>query len=530
MALSLCSIVSAFAQGAVVGYAAGGDWIGNPQTPQYTTTTFPTQAQLQKLTHVIASDIGVKTDDSGVYEGLWIGKLPNQTGVWNGTTPIPWLVSLVSRAHAEGVKVIICVGGGKDEHVHWDIATNNTYRNAFVADIKKFVEVHNLDGVDIDWENMNKDSNNDTISGTPLINRWTQCIALLNDLMTAIPCKRISIALPLSPPTTSSYYANATIPEQIWNAVHAIQLMTYDEGISSTWPTHSYASSANNAITAWATWGTPNGLDKKMLFVACAFYGWYPAVGGNRIPYATYIGGTGNPGDKIVDVQSKVNHCYSNGYGGVFIWELGYDENPSTTPTLLNAIWTANTTSPNNGYPNVAITTQPAATTTVVQGSISGSLSVATNKPCSEVIFQWYKNAINSNAGGSAIPGATGSSFQIPTTTTGTYYYYCEISGKNSIKSSVATVTVTPPCTAPTLIYTTTLPANSGQTNINHGGNIIIQNVTVNNGVTLNVVSCGDITINNVTVVPGGNLILDAAGEVVINEIDVQLGAEFEIK
>jgi len=55
LAMSLCSMVSAFAQGAVIGYAAGGDWI---KTGGYTYTGFPNTAQLQMLTHVIASDIG----------------------------------------------------------------------------------------------------------------------------------------------------------------------------------------------------------------------------------------------------------------------------------------------------------------------------------------------------------------------------------------------------------------------------------------------------------------------------------------
>ena len=87
-----------------------------------------------------------------------------------------------------------------------------------------------------------------------------------------------------------------------------------------------------------------------------------------------------------------------------------------------------------------------------------------------------------------------------------------------------------PSCTVPTLTYSTS-PVSPGLTTVDNGcGDIIIQNVTVNNGVTLHFISCGDITVNNVTVVSGAKLILDAAGEVTINEIDVRLGAELDIK
>ena len=138
LALNVCSIVFAFAQGAVTGYAAGGDWIDKP--PHYPTyTTFPTTAQLQRLTHVIASDIGCITHDvTGAYEGLYIDKLPDNwssdkpsASTWkianNSTNKNKWLEDLVSRAHAEGVKAILCVGGGDEEsYDHWVNATSGS--------------------------------------------------------------------------------------------------------------------------------------------------------------------------------------------------------------------------------------------------------------------------------------------------------------------------------------------------------------------------------------------------------------------
>lgn len=59
-------------------------------------------------------------------------------------------------------------------------------------------------------------------------------------------------------------------------------------------------------------------------------------------------------------------------------------------------------------------------------------------------VYQWYSNATASNEGGSAISGATGASYAIPTeTAAGTYHYYCVATYEDvSQASNVATVTV----------------------------------------------------------------------------------------
>jgi hypothetical protein len=102
----------------------------------------------------------------------------------------------------------------------------------------------------------------------------------------------------------------------------------------------------------------------------------------------------------------------------------------------------------------ITITTQPAATT-VAEGSITGSLTIAASvAPVVPLTYQWYSNTTNSTAGGTLLTGETNASFAIPTSlTAGTYYYYCEVSapGATSVNSNVATVTVnTPPPPPPT--------------------------------------------------------------------------------
>ncbi|MCL2603558.1 MAG: FecR family protein [Defluviitaleaceae bacterium] len=98
------------------------------------------------------------------------------------------------------------------------------------------------------------------------------------------------------------------------------------------------------------------------------------------------------------------------------------------------------------GTPDITITTQP-TNTPVTAGNITQSLSVAASVTMGATLsYQWYSNTSASNTGGTAIGGATGASFAIPTgLTQGAYYYFVEVSatgGATSVRSNPATVTV----------------------------------------------------------------------------------------
>ncbi len=428
-----------FAKGAVIGYA----WGGNDA---------PSDDQLANLTHVMVVDLYIKPNGD---------VFPNPDLTRNNTNWLAsWLKPLVWAAHQKGVKVSIVIGEGKDEITGVEyknfsaVTANSTIRGAFVNNIKAFVNNYDLDGVDIDWEYP---------SGST---QWTNCIALLNELKTALPCKRISIALGMEP--TSSRFLNQTIiPQQILTAADAIHLMTYDR---SEWPTHSDVDGAKNVTNAWANL---NPSLKEKLHIGCAFYGyntknsslWSNAT---KVSYTTYssVGFSGSAGDNTTSVEAKVVHCYNQVYGGVMIWHLGYDVPVTNTnpPSLLKKIW--DTTAARGGYPiTITISTQPVATP-VTQGSISGSLSVAasTAKCIDYPFYQWYSTTTNSNTGGTKISGATNANFPIPTTlTAGTYYYFCEMkSGKSVVRSSVAKVTVAAP--GPLSISGPTTVCSSGAT------------------------------------------------------------------
>ena len=103
------------------------------------------------------------------------------------------------------------------------------------------------------------------------------------------------------------------------------------------------------------------------------------------------------------------------------------------------------------GTPIITINTQPAATTNVTAGFVTGSLTVAASVTENATLsYQWYRNTTDSSIGGVAISGATSASFTIPTTLTTTgspYYYFCEVraTGATSVRSNIAGVNVNAP-------------------------------------------------------------------------------------
>ena len=111
-----------------------------------------------------------------------------------------------------------------------------------------------------------------------------------------------------------------------------------------------------------------------------------------------------------------------------------------------------------SAFPVIIINTQPAATTNLFVGDINESLSIEAGvSDGTEVNYQWYSNTTNSNTGGNIITDATDESFTIPTTlTSGTYYYYCQVSAVDEVaipvRSNVARVKILAPTITSSII------------------------------------------------------------------------------
>jgi hypothetical protein len=91
------------------------------------------------------------------------------------------------------------------------------------------------------------------------------------------------------------------------------------------------------------------------------------------------------------------------------------------------------------------ITTQPIATDSLCVGGTPATLSVVSAGGVGTPTYQWYSNTTNSNAGGTAISGATASAYSpASTAVVGSEYFYAEItlsgSGCDAVNSAVSEI------------------------------------------------------------------------------------------
>jgi hypothetical protein len=114
--------------------------------------------------------------------------------------------------------------------------------------------------------------------------------------------------------------------------------------------------------------------------------------------------------------------------------------------------FTVSSASVNTGTPIITINKQPAVSTTVSQGSISGNLTVKASEAKGKALsYQWCISKTGNNPPlGTKITGATSVDFDIPKNlTSGTYYYFCVVSanGAEPKRSNIAKVVVKAPAT-----------------------------------------------------------------------------------
>lgn len=273
--------------------------------------------------------------------------------------------ALIPLAHAQGVKVIISIGGWNSGNGYRS-ATSSAVLNTFVSNIVSFVTSRGYDGVDIDWE--------------PL---YTTDAALYSALITALR-PVLNAAFP-NALLTAANGSEASIYTQIYPLFDQINLMTYD--MSGAWPgwvtwhnsplsdggyvfpsTGKPVPSINGSINNFIAAGIP----ANKLGIGIDFYGYIwsggtgtmtggvtqprqtwttaPAVQGN-VPYYTImdtyyqlqyynwdnlaqasylsIGNAVSSNDKFISyddeksVQAKFDYARSKGIGGLIIWELG---------------------------------------------------------------------------------------------------------------------------------------------------------------------------------------------------------------
>jgi len=228
------------------------------------------------------------------------------------------LEDIVSKAHENGVIVLISVGGWGFDAEFEIVAAAPALRTVFVEELTAFVENYKLDRADIDWE-------------YPDLETSQNFLALMQELRAALP--------PVKLLTAAVVAAGATgegIPAESFDVVNFLNIMAYDGPPEQ----HASLKYSETALEYWLSRGLPAG--KAVLGVP--FY-----TQPNGVPYRKLIQsdpesahtdqteyfGTTVFYNGIPTIQRKVALAMERGSGSMF-WTLEHDTTDSTS--LLNAI------------------------------------------------------------------------------------------------------------------------------------------------------------------------------------------------
>ena len=155
------------------------------------------------------------------------------------------LKKLTTLAKSKGVKVHLCVGGwGKSKHFS-KMAANPVSRLAFVRNLTAFLQKHQLDGADVDWEHPKSKAEIEDFQ------------KLLIDLKTGFRPHGFELSIAVA--GWGTYLEPETIP-----FVDLILVMAYDQGTP-----HSSFSGAKSDMEHWVKQGVP----KSKLVLGLPFYG-----------------------------------------------------------------------------------------------------------------------------------------------------------------------------------------------------------------------------------------------------------------
>ncbi len=316
--------------------------------------------------------------------------IPNSNGTLNSSANSVSTANstdIVTRAHAAGKPVLICVGGANSES-NFLAATSIATLAVFVSSLTNFMAARGYDGVDLDWEPL-------PVSDS---GQFTNLVNGLRSALNGFPQhKLLTVAAGAYPPdpTNEEYTMFAALQNQF----DQINIMTY--ALSGPYPgwvtwfnspiydggyrfpsTGGLVPSVDGAVGNFIT----NGVLPAKLGIGIAFYGdiwqggagtstggvtqprqsWTNAPTRTDTPYTTTIGvyyqtnlyhwdtsaqaaylsiSNASPtNDMFISYddqrtcQSKVSYARNHGLGGVMIWELAQDHQAGQPDPLLQAL------------------------------------------------------------------------------------------------------------------------------------------------------------------------------------------------
>ncbi|RYG24812.1 hypothetical protein EON82_09410 [bacterium] len=229
--------------------------------------------------------------------------------------------TLIEKGHANGVKVLVSIGGGgvaadPDVMKRYFYLISPSRRTAFVQKLTDYVKSHNLDGLDVDLE------------GPSINGDYGAFIAEIGRSLKSSG-KLLTAAL-------SKGYGGENVPSSTFAAFDFVNVMAYDA--TGPWAPnrpgqHSSYEFAKESVDYWLG----RGLPKSKTVLGVPFYGYgFDAGKSDEWPYSrvvsTYAGsekldqaGSTVWYNGIPTIKAKAKYVVDQGLAGVMIWALNHD-------------------------------------------------------------------------------------------------------------------------------------------------------------------------------------------------------------
>ena len=347
-----------------------------------------TQAQYSKLTDVYWSFLIPNTDGSFVAWSQW----ENQR-----------FTKFKADCPATVRKKISIGGDGITSFSN--IMTSPQARSTFATNLANFVQTHNIDGVDIDWE-------------YPTSAEAANFATFLADLKSKLNTKSASMGKPLELSIavfSTASYGTGGITQAVIDAVDYINIMAYDNNQDQNHSTYAWVTGQ----TVFSFWS--GKVAKSKLVMGLPFYGRpanSPANGNgqNIYPFSSVTAANVSNDSEYgyyyngkTTIANKVKFALQQGMLGVMFWELSQDKTDANS--LLTVI---DDTKKSTGGTNPDFS----ANFDFICGKTNYPLALSSAFN-SGYTFSWKKNGVTiSGANTSSYTATTGGTYEVFTTQT----------------------------------------------------------------------------------------------------------------
>lgn len=244
--------------------------------------------------------------------------LPNADGTFAHLANDWNIKALVNQSHANGVKVLISIGGWGLDPQFEQLAASPEKRATFIAETLKVLAEFGFDGVDIDWEYPDPGQSSQNY------------LALMSELRQALPDKLLTTAV--------ISYGDETglgVPAETFALLDFINVMTYDG------PDHASLEQFQKGLDYWLGRGVP----PEKLVMGIPFYSRPGEVPFRKLikddPTASQAdiavyNGSQERYNGVPTVQKKTRIALQKA-SGIMFWTL--EQDTTGKASLLNAIY-----------------------------------------------------------------------------------------------------------------------------------------------------------------------------------------------